>query len=153
MGIKGKRFANVYRRHTNMRKEIEITICDKNYRIKQLSGTKGLTLLITLTKLGKGLIGGINKDNVLDSDLSLLAEGIFNHLDEEKIVKLLKDVLNESILVPKDFDFDMDIAGEYDGLLELFIEILKLNYEKSFHKLKKKAQDLIGKEKPLEVVK
>jgi hypothetical protein len=125
-----------------MRKEQDFALGTKNFRLKQLSGSRGLSLLIILTKMSEGIFGAINKENLLDTDLEKLANSIFKKLDEKETVNLVKTVIEESIIIPKDFNFDLDVAGDYDDLFYLFYEILKLNYEKSFLRLKKKVSEL-----------
>jgi predicted thioredoxin/glutaredoxin len=127
-----------------MRKEQEILINDKEYRIKQLPAKKGLRLITTILKMSESLFANVNKKNALDSDIGKIVEGVFSKIDEDRTIDVIMETITESVVVPKDFDVNLDFAGNYDSLFELFYEILKLNFESSLLKLKKKVGGIIS---------
>jgi len=128
-------------------KDLNIELEGKKFRIRQLPAVDGLKFLLFLGKISGGIFKGFNIDVYFNSDdtfdfeemnISNMVSSVIEGLDEEKSAQMIKKVVNKSVLTPKDFEFDIDLAGEYDLIIQLIYEIMSLNYKKSLDNLKKK---------------
>jgi hypothetical protein len=121
-----------------MRQEIEVTIGDKLFRLKQLSATDGLKTIACISKIISGGADGLNESAMLDSSLATIVKGILSKIDIDTTPLFISELVKKSVIIPKPFDFDNDFAGNYYDLGELLHEIIKLNFTSLWDSFKKK---------------
>lgn len=127
------------------RSKIEKTIDKTEYTIYQRNATESLKLLTNLVKLfgvplSKALDVGSVEDikNLLPSedgegskiDISSLVSSLAERLDDDKVVKLVKTILSQTMQGGKEADkhFDDIFSGRLKHLLSVIIEVLKVEY-------------------------
>ena len=127
------------------RKQITKTIDDIEYTIHQRDATKSLKLFTTLVKLfGVPLSKALDVGSIEDIkgllptedgegskiDISNLVSSLTERLDEDKIVKLVKTILEQTRQGGREADkhFDDIFSGKLKHLLSVVIEVLKVEY-------------------------
>lgn len=130
------------------RQTITKTIDGIEYKIHQRGATESLKLFTQLVKLFgvpiskaldidslediKGLLPKENEEDGTGSkiDISGLVAGLAEKLDENKVVNLVKLILNQTMADGKQLDaiFDVHFAGRLKHLVSVIIEVLKVEY-------------------------
>jgi len=116
-------------------KQTIITINERTYIINAFKGLKGWSYLPRLTKYIFPFVGFIFNQDSTDDDViatlvSLLSGDNANEV-EQLIIEMVSDVSVDGSRV----DFDTEFTQNYDALLKLVVEVLKLNYQDSFQRL------------------
>ena len=120
---------------TKVQSQKVIRINDKAYMINAFKGLTGWSYLPRLTKyvfpfIGFMLNDGKGDEEVVDQLVSLLTGENAKEV-EQLIIDMVADVqVNNSSI-----DFDNEFAQNYDSLILLFVEVIKLNYLESFQRL------------------
>lgn len=117
-----------------------VRIDDRAYLINAFKGRQGWSYLPRLTKFIFPFIGYMFNEEVDESaiveQLMLILTG-----DNAKEVENLVIELVEHVQVDgQNIDIDKEVAQKYNILIELFIEVIKLNYLESFQKLVTNSQ-------------
>ena len=130
------------------RSKIEKTIDETEYTIYQRNATESLKLLTNLVKLFgvplskaldvgslediKGLLPSEDGEDGEGSkiDISSLVSSLAERLDDDKVVKLVKTILSQTMQGGKEADkhFDDIFSGRLKHLLSVVIEVLKVEY-------------------------
>jgi len=130
-----------------MIKEIAVTIGEQEFRIQQMSATKGTKYFIKMAKIFSGVAKGAKGkklEEIMNIDISGVVEGLFAGIDEEGTFALISGLIKHGVVFPASFNMDIHFIGKYDEMFQLVFEILKLNYEESFKNLKKKVEAIQG---------
>ena len=116
-------------------KQTIITINERTYIINAFKGLKGWSYLPRLTKYIFPFVGFIfNQDSTDDDVIATLVS--FLSGDNAKVVEqLIIDMVSDVNVDGSRVDFDTEFAQNYDALLKLVVEVLKLNYQDSFQRL------------------
>lgn len=118
-----------------------VNINDKPYVINAFTGRKGFTLLAKVSKFAAPIIGELTnqreKDDEgkeLDINLTPVFQSLFYDGTQgfvDLVFELVEDVECEGYKINIDSHFKLN----YVGLLELALEVIKLNYDDVFQKL------------------
>lgn len=120
---------------TKVQSQKVIRLNDKAYMINAFKGLTGWSYLPRLTKYVFPFIGfmlneGKGDEEVVDQLVTLLTGDNAKEV-EQLIIDMVADVqVNNSRI-----DFDNEFAQNYDSLVLLFVEVIKLNYLESFQRL------------------
>lgn len=116
------------------------------YVINAFVGTKGFTLLAKLTKYATPIIsemsklqGTIKEDGAVDDlakdiDLGSIMQNLFFDGTDgfvELVFDLVRDVQKDGMTI----NIDTEFKKNYTSLLQLALEVIKLNYDDVFQKL------------------
>ena len=121
--------------NTKVQRQKVIRLNDKAYMINAFKGLTGWSYLPRLTKYVFPFIGfmlneGKGDEEVVDQLVTLLTGENAKEV-EQLIIDMVADVqVNNSRI-----DFDNEFAQNYDSLVLLFVEVIKLNYLESFQRL------------------
>ena len=105
----------------------------KHYTITPFVGTKGFKYLGRLTKYATPLVGALAQQGE-DVDLPAIIQNVFFEGTDEfvsLILELVSDVHRDGMKINPDVEFKKN----YMTLLELALEVIKINYEDVFTKL------------------
>ena len=112
-----------------------ITINERTYIINAFKGLKGWSYLPRLTKYIFPFIGFIfNQDSTDDVVISTLVS-LLNGENAKEVEQLIIEMVSDVNVDGSRVDFDTEFAQNYDALLKLVVEVLKLNYQDSFQRL------------------
>ena len=121
--------------NTKVQSQKVVRLNDKAYMINAFKGLTGWSYLPRLTKYVFPFIGfmfneGKGDEEVVDQLVSLLTGENAKEV-EQLIIDMVADVqVNNSSI-----DFDNEFTQNYDSLILLFVEVVKLNYLDSFQRL------------------
>lgn len=104
-----------------------------HYTITPFVGTKGFKYLGRLTKYATPLVGALAQQGE-DVDLASIIQNLFFEGTDEfvsLILELVSDVHRDGMKINPDIEFKKN----YMTLLELALEVIKINYEDVFTKL------------------
>ena len=119
-----------------MPKEVaEKTIDDHKYLIGQMTTTKQLKLLARLNRILLGPIGNLAGDtdkevdlNKLNLDIKGACNALAENLDEETVLRIVKDLLEPVLRDGQKIEFDTDFQGEMKHLFK----VVKASMEEQF---------------------
>ncbi len=116
-------------------KQTIITINERTYIINAFKGLKGWSYLPRLTKYIFPFIGFIfNKDST-DDDVIATLVSLLSGENAKEVEQLIIEMVSDVNVDGSRVDFDTEFAQNYDALLKLAVEVLKLNYQDSFQRL------------------
>lgn len=105
-----------------------VSIKGNEYLITQLPGSKGVVVMKQLTKLlGPALASAQDEGN-----MSSAVDKLIENLDSVDVLVLLQNLMSTVTKNGTTVNFDMEFAGNYDGLYMLTKEVINLNYESVF---------------------
>lgn len=112
-----------------------VRLNDKAYLINAFKGLTGWSFLPRLTKYVFPFIGYIfdseKDDSSVVDDLVKLLSGENAKEVEQLIIDMVSDIQVDNSKI----NFDTEFAQNYDTLVLLFVEVIKLNYLDSFQRL------------------
>ena len=112
-----------------------VRLNDKAYMINAFKGLTGWSYLPRLTKYVFPFIGfmfneGKGDEEVVDQMVSLLTGE-----NAKEVEQLIIDMVSDVQVNNSSIDFDNEFTQNYDSLILLFVEVVKLNYLDSFQRL------------------
>lgn len=112
-----------------------IELGGEDFQITQFTATKGVKFFRMITKYAGPLIGLMGAKQGDGDAVSVAIEALMENMDDDKIDKLIKDMIQSSAFVSVDGQepkFDYFFAGEYGKLISLLTEIVKFNFGSVF---------------------
>lgn len=128
-------------------KQATPNINGKTYVINQFQGEEGWEYLAAVTKyilpVASYMLGGykVDEDNKADQENKLEAQFTksFSELmsgeNRKEFTQLVKDLVRKVEVDSQAINFNREFAGNYDVLIKLVWEVIKLNYESTFQNL------------------
>jgi len=124
------------------------TINDRVYTINAFRGEKGWEFLPKLTKYVFpfiGLLGGSSEEGGMsDEEAGSALMSLLSGDNAKEITHLIKDLVSEIEVNGMKIDFSNEFEDNYDALLILAIEVIKLNYSNSFQRLVTNLPNLLN---------
>ena len=121
--------------NTKVQSQKVVRLNDKAYMINAYKGLTGWSYLPRLTKYIFPFIGfmfneGKGDEEVVDQMVSLLTGE-----NAKEVEQLIIDMVSDVQVNNSSIDFDNEFTQNYDSLILLFVEVVKLNYLDSFQRL------------------
>ena len=120
---------------TKVQSQKVVRLNDKAYMINAFKGLTGWSYLPRLTKYVFPFIGfmfneGKGDEEVVDQLVTLLTGE-----NAKEVEQLIIDMVSDVQVNNSSIDFDNEFTQNYDSLILLFVEVVKLNYLDSFQRL------------------
>ena len=112
-----------------------ININGKSYLINAFKGRQGWGYLPRLTKYVFPFIGYMFNEDKDDSDVSDQLMSILSGENAKEVEQLIYELVEHVQVNNSNINFDFEFEQNYDALILLFIEVIKLNYFDSFQRL------------------
>ena len=116
-------------------KQTIITINERTYIINAFKGLKGWSYLPRLTKYIFPFIGFIFNRDSTDDDVIATLVSLLSGENAKEVEQLIIEMVSDVNVDGSRVDFDTEFSQNYDALLKLVVEVLKLNYQDSFQRL------------------
>ena len=116
-------------------KQTIININDRTYIINAFKGLKGWSYLPRLTKYIFPFVGFIFNRDSTDDDVIATLVSLLSGENAKEVEQLIIEMVSDVNVDGSRVDFDTEFAQNYDALLKLVVEVLKLNYQDSFQRL------------------
>lgn len=121
--------------NTKVQSQKVVRLNDKAYMINAFKGLTGWSYLPRLTKYVFPFIGfmfneGKGDEEVVDQLVTLLTGE-----NAKEVEQLIIDMVSDVQVNNSSIDFDNEFTQNYDSLILLFVEVVKLNYLDSFQRL------------------
>lgn len=116
-------------------KQTIITINERTYIINAFKGLKGWSYLPRLTKYIFPFVGFIFNRDSTDDDVIATLVSLLSGENAKEVEQLIIEMVSDVNVDGSRVDFDTEFAQNYDALLKLAVEVLKLNYQDSFQRL------------------
>ena len=116
-------------------KQTIITVNERTYIINAFKGLKGWSYLPRLTKYIFPFIGFIFNQDSTDDDVIATLVSLLSGENAKEVEQLIIEMVSDVNVDGSRVDFDTEFAQNYDALLKLVVEVLKLNYQDSFQRL------------------
>ena len=116
-------------------KQIIININDRTYIINAFKGLKGWSYLPRLTKYIFPFVGFIFNRDSTDDDVIATLVSLLSGENAKEVEQLIIEMVSDVNVDGGRIDFDTEFTQNYDALLKLVVEVLKLNYQDSFQRL------------------
>ena len=121
--------------NTKVQNQKVVRLNDKAYMINAFKGLTGWSYLPRLTKYVFPFIGfmfneGKGDEEVVDQLVTLLTGE-----NAKEVEQLIIDMVSDVQVNNSSIDFDSEFTQNYDSLILLFVEVVKLNYLDSFQRL------------------
>ena len=116
-------------------KQTIITINERTYIINAFKGLKGWSYLPRLTKYIFPFVGFIFNQDSTDDDVIATLVSLLSGENAKEVEQLIIEMVSDVNVDGSRVDFDTEFSQNYDALLKLVVEVLKLNYQDSFQRL------------------
>ena len=116
-------------------KQTIIAINERTYIINAFKGLKGWSYLPRLTKYIFPFVGFIFNQDSTDDDVIATLVSLLSGENAKEVEQLIIEMVSDVNVDGSRVDFDTEFAQNYDALLKLVVEVLKLNYQDSFQRL------------------
>ena len=116
-------------------KQTIITINERTYIVNAFKGLKGWSYLPRLTKYIFPFVGFIFNRDSTDDDVIATLVSLLSGENAKEVEQLIIEMVSDVNVDGSRIDFDTEFAQNYDALLKLVVEVLKLNYQDSFQRL------------------
>ena len=116
-------------------KQTIITINERTYIINAFKGLKGWSYLPRLTKYIFPFVGFIFNQDSTDDDVIATLVSLLSGENAKEVEQLIIEMVSDVSVDGSRVDFDTEFTQNYDALLKLVVEVLKLNYQDSFQRL------------------
>ena len=116
-------------------KQTIITINERTYIINAFKGLKGWSYLPRLTKYIFPFVGFIFNQDSTDDDVITTLVSLLSGENVKEVEQLIIEMVSDVSVDGSRVDFDTEFTQNYDALLKLVVEVLKLNYQDSFQRL------------------
>lgn len=112
-----------------------VRLNDKAYIINAFQGEIGWSYLPRLTKYVFPFIGFMMNEDMGEDEVMSQMIDLLSGDNANEVVSLIKDLVSDVQVENSSINFNIEFAQNYDALLLLVIEIIKLNYFESFQRL------------------
>ena len=116
-------------------KQTIITINERTYIINAFKGLKGWSYLPRLTKYVFPFVGFFFNQDSTDDDVIATLVSLLSGENAKEVEQLIIEMVSDVSVDGSRVDFDTEFTQNYDALLKLVVEVLKLNYQDSFQRL------------------
>ena len=116
-------------------KQTIITINERTYIINAFKGLKGWSYLPRLTKYIFPFVGFFFNQDSTDDDVIATLVSLLSGENAKEVEQLIIEMVSDVSVDGSRVDFDTEFTQNYDALLKLVVEVLKLNYQDSFQRL------------------
>ena len=116
-------------------KQTIITINERTYIINAFKGLKGWSYLPRLTKYVFPFVGFFFNQDSTDDDVIATLVSLLSGENAKEVEQLIIEMVSDVNVDGSRVDFDTEFTQNYDALLKLVVEVLKLNYQDSFQRL------------------
>ena len=112
-----------------------VRLNDKAYMINAFKGLTGWSYLPRLTKYVFPFIGFMLNEGKGDEEVVEQLVNLLTGENAKEVEQLIIDMVSDIQVDNSRIDFDNEFAQNYDSLILLFVEVIKLNYLESFQRL------------------
>ena len=112
-----------------------VRLNDKAYMINAFKGLTGWSYLPRLTKYVFPFIGFMINEGKGDEEVVEQLVNLLTGENAKEVEQLIIDMVSDIQVDNSRIDFDNEFAQNYDSLILLFVEVIKLNYLESFQRL------------------
>ncbi|QEP53215.1 hypothetical protein BS46_gp33 [Acinetobacter phage BS46] len=120
---------------TERTKQVIKTINDRTYVINSFRGEKGWEFLPRLSKYIFPFIGFLGGEELTDEQAGESLSRLLEGENSREISILIKELVSDVEVGGMKINFNEEFSENYDALLILALEVIKLNYAKSFQRL------------------
>lgn len=121
--------------NTKVQNQKVVRLNDKAYMINAFKGLTGWSYLPRLTKYVFPFIGFMLNEGKGDEEVVEQLVTLLTGENAKEVEQLIIDMVSDIQVDNSRIDFDNEFAQNYDSLILLFIEVIKLNYLESFQRL------------------
>lgn len=121
--------------NTKVQNQKVVRLNDKAYMINAFKGLTGWSYLPRLTKYVFPFIGFMINDGKGDEEVVEQLVNLLTGENAKEVEQLIIDMVSDIQVDNSRIDFDNEFAQNYDSLILLFVEVIKLNYLESFQRL------------------
>ena len=121
--------------NTKVQNQKVFRLNDKAYMINAFKGLTGWSYLPRLTKYVFPFIGFMLNEGKGDEEVVEQLVNLLTGENAKEVEQLIIDMVSDIQVDNSRIDFDNEFAQNYDSLILLFVEVIKLNYLESFQRL------------------
>lgn len=121
--------------NTKVQNQKVVRLNDKAYMINAFKGLTGWSYLPRLTKYVFPFIGFMLNEGKGDDEVAEQLVNLLTGENAKEVEQLIIDMVSDIQVDNSRIDFDNEFAQNYDSLILLFVEVIKLNYLESFQRL------------------
>ena len=121
--------------NTKVQNQKVVRLNDKAYMINAFKGLTGWSYLPRLTKYVFPFIGFMINEGKGDEEVVEQLVNLLTGENAKEVEQLIIDMVSDIQVDNSRIDFDKEFAQNYDSLILLFVEVIKLNYLESFQRL------------------
>ena len=121
--------------NTKVQNQKVVRLNDKAYMINAFKGLTGWSYLPRLTKYVFPFIGFMFNEDKGDEEIVEQLVNLLTGENAKEVEQLIIDMVSDVQVNNSRIDFDNEFAQNYDSLILLFVEVVKLNYLDSFQRL------------------
>ena len=121
--------------NTKVQNQKVVRLNDKAYMINAFKGLTGWSYLPRLTKYVFPFIGFMFNEGKGDEEVIEQLVNLLTGENAKEVEQLIIDMVSDIQVNNSRIDFDNEFAQNYDSLILLFVEVIKLNYLESFQRL------------------
>ena len=121
--------------NTKVQNQKVVRLNDKAYMINAFKGLTGWSYLPRLTKYVFPFIGFMLNEGKGDEEVVEQLVNLLTGENAKEVEQLIIDMVSDIQVDNLRIDFDNEFAQNYDSLILLFVEVIKLNYLESFQRL------------------
>ena len=121
--------------NTKVQNQKVVRLNDKAYMINAFKGLTGWSYLPRLTKYVFPFIGFMINEGKGDEEVVEQLVNLLTGENAKEVEQLIIDMVSDIQVDNLRIDFDNEFAQNYDSLILLFVEVIKLNYLESFQRL------------------
>ena len=121
--------------NTKVQNQKVVRLNDKAYMINAFKGLTGWSYLPRLTKYVFPFIGFMLNEGKGDEEVVEQLVSLLTGENAKEVEQLIIDMVSDIQVDNSRIDFDNEFAQNYDSLILLFVEVIKINYLDSFQRL------------------
>lgn len=121
--------------NTKVQNQKVVRLNDKAYMINAFKGLTGWSYLPRLTKYVFPFIGFMLNEGKGDEEVVEQLVNLLTGENAKEVEQLIIDMVSDIQVDNSRIDFDNEFTQNYDSLILLFVEVIKLNYLESFQRL------------------
>lgn len=121
--------------NTKVQNQKVVRLNDKAYMINAFKGLTGWSYLPRLTKYVFPFIGFMINEGKGDEEVVEQLVNLLTGENAKEVEQLIIDMVSDIQVDNSRIDFDNEFSQNYDSLILLFVEVIKLNYLESFQRL------------------
>lgn len=112
-----------------------VTINERTYVINSFGGERGWEFLPRLTKYVFPFIGFLGNDEINDEQAGAALMSLLSGDNAREVSSLVKELVADVQVGGMKINFNEEFEENYDALIFLVIEVIKVNYAKAFQRL------------------